>query len=106
MGNYQTVCRIDDLSAGKSRVFSINDVSVGVFNVGGEFYAIEDHCPHAGASLALGSIEGDVVRCRIHHWGFCLRDGVYADENNPTYNARSFPVRIVDDQVQVCIDRS
>jgi len=103
MSNYQTVCTTAEIPDGEARVFAVGEIMVGVFHVGGKYFALDNQCPHAGASLALGSIEGDVVRCRIHHWGFCLRDGVYVDEDKPNCNARTFPVRIVDDQVQVCI---
>lgn len=103
MTDYHTVCTIDQLSDGQARAFSIGDLRIGLFRSGADYFALEDACPHAGASLALGSIEGEVVRCRIHHWGFCLRDGAYVDENRPGSNARSFPVRIVEDKVQVGI---
>ncbi len=85
-------------------MFLVNEIAVGVFHVDGVYYALGNVCPHAGASLAHGSIEGDVVRCRIHHWGFCLRSGRYIDEHKPSYNARSYRVRIVSDEVQVCVE--
>ena len=103
MSKYQTVCRVGEIPEGESRVFTVGETRVGVFHIGGQYYALDNRCPHAGASLADGSIEADVVRCRIHHWGFCIRDGVYVDEEKPSYNARTFPVRIVDQQVQVSI---
>lgn len=105
MAAYRTLCTIDEIPEGEARAFSVGDLRIGLFHSRGEFYALEDRCPHAGASLSLGSIEGDLVRCRIHHWAFCLRDGAYADQDQPNFNARSFPVRIVDGQVQVCVDR-
>lgn len=49
-------------------------------------------------------MEGDVVRCRIHHWGFCVRDGKYVDEDRPHFNARSLPLRLSGDDIQVAID--
>lgn len=85
-------------------MFHVDQTAVGVFHVGGEYYALGNSCPHAGASLAHGSIEGELVRCRIHHWGFCLRSGTYVDEDKPRYNAHSYPIRIVDDQIQVCVE--
>jgi len=82
-------------------MFVVEDVPIGIFRVGGEFFALHNECPHAGASLAHGEIENDVVSCRIHHWRFCIRDGTYIDENRPQFNARTFPVRVVDGRVQV-----
>ena len=105
MGQYQTICKTSEIAEGQARVFPLGDVMIGVFHVGDQFYAIDNHCPHAGASLAHGRVEGDVVRCRIHHWGFCLRDGAYVDEDKAAYNVRTFRVRVVDDEVQVFFDQ-
>ena len=82
-------------------MFVVDDLMVGVFHVDGEFFALDNHCPHEGASLAHGIIEGDTVRCRIHHWRFCIRDGTYLDEDKPRCNARTLPVRVVGEKVQV-----
>jgi nitrite reductase (NADH) small subunit/3-phenylpropionate/trans-cinnamate dioxygenase ferredoxin subunit len=101
MSGFQTVCTTDAVPEGQARAFRLGDTWIGIFHVGGQFFALEDRCPHAGASLARGVIEGDLVRCRIHHWGFCLRDGVYVDEDRPLLNARSLPLRVVGDEIQV-----
>lgn len=82
-------------------MFVVDDVMVGVYHVNGEFFALDNQCPHEGASLARGYIDGDVVSCRIHHWRFCIRDGTYLDEDKLQCNARTFPVRVVGDEVQV-----
>ena len=82
-------------------MFVVNELMIGVFHVNGSFYALADECPHAGASLAQGFLKGNVVRCRIHHWRFSVVDGTYLDEEKPQCNARTFPVRVVGDNVQV-----
>ena len=69
---FQTVCRIDELNEGEARVFTVDNVRVALFRVGGEYFALADACPHAGASLARGMIQDDIVRCRIHHWRVLL----------------------------------
>uniref|UniRef100_K3WKD0 Rieske domain-containing protein n=1 Tax=Globisporangium ultimum (strain ATCC 200006 / CBS 805.95 / DAOM BR144) TaxID=431595 RepID=K3WKD0_GLOUD len=57
----------------------INGKDVAIFKNNGEFFAIDDTCPHQGASLHLGDIEeidGMVcVSCPRHHWPFSLEDG-------------------------------
>ena len=101
---FQTVCLVDDLRSGQSKMFNIHGQMIGVFNVDGEFLAVSNECPHAGASLAHGSFDGDVVSCRIHHWRFCLRSGRYLDQDKPEFNARTFSTRVVDGEVQVSLD--
>lgn len=49
--------------------------SVAVFNVAGEFYVIEDSCPHQGASLCTGKLDGLSIQCRAHGLRFDLRTG-------------------------------
>ncbi len=84
-------------------MFVVDEVPVGVFRVDGNFFALHNECPHAGASLAHGLIDGDVVSCRIHHWRFCVRDGTYLDQNQPEQNAKTIPVRVVGAEVQIDI---
>ena len=101
MPTYHNVCRVDEIPEGEARMYVVKETPIGLFHVAGLYYALHNECPHAGASLAHGIIDNDVVSCRIHHWRFCIRDGSYLDEERPQLNVRSFPVRIVEQQVQV-----
>lgn len=102
MSKFHTVCKVDEVPFGEGRMFSLNQMMVGVFNLGGKFFALDNRCPHAGASLAHGLIENDTVTCRIHHWKFRINDGICLDDGNQC-NARTYPVRIVGDEVQIKI---
>jgi nitrite reductase (NADH) small subunit len=101
MSEFVNLCRVSDIPVGEAKMIFVNEQAFGIFNVSGTFYALDNACPHAGASLSHGIMEGDVVRCRIHHWRFCIRNGTYMDENKPCYNVRTYPTRIVGDQVQI-----
>ena len=48
---------------------------VAVYHVGGRLHAISDVCPHAGASLCGGELDGDVVTCPRHGSQFRVTDG-------------------------------
>jgi nitrite reductase/ring-hydroxylating ferredoxin subunit len=82
-------------------MFVVDEIPVGVFHIDGKFFALHNECPHAGASLAHGLIDGEVVSCRIHHWRFCIRDGTYIDQDRPDHNAKTIPLRVVGNEVQV-----
>lgn len=99
--NFRTVCRTGEIPEGDGRMFAIAERTIGLFNVGGCFFALANECPHAGASLAHGIVENGTVRCRIHHWRFSIRDGTYLDEDKAHCNVQSFPVRVVGDEVQI-----
>src|SRR5690606_27941464 len=36
----------------------------------GEAFALDRTCPHLGAHLGLGQVEGDCLRCPFHAWAF------------------------------------
>jgi nitrite reductase (NADH) small subunit/3-phenylpropionate/trans-cinnamate dioxygenase ferredoxin subunit len=72
---------------------------VAVFFEDGQYSAIDDFCPHMGASLAGGYVEKGTVTCPWHAWRFCTRDGKWLD--NPKIGVDAFEVRVVGDEIQV-----
>ena len=48
---------------------------VAVFNVGGEYYAIDNFCPHKGAPLSEGLLCDHIIECSLHGWQFDVRTG-------------------------------
>jgi 3-phenylpropionate/trans-cinnamate dioxygenase ferredoxin subunit len=73
---------------------------VAVFNVGGEFFAIDDVCTHDCGGLAGGELDDHQVVCPRHGARFCLRTG--AALTPPAYEAvRRYDTRVVDGMVEV-----
>jgi len=102
MSEYQTVGKVDEFAEGVGRAFAVNGRMVAVFRRGDTFHAIDDMCPHMGASLAEGHLEDDSVTCPWHAWRFCVRDGTW--EDNPRVKIDAFPVRVQGDEVQVLVE--
>jgi 3-phenylpropionate/trans-cinnamate dioxygenase ferredoxin subunit len=70
------VCDIAGLPVGEAvRVEAAGRPAISVFNVDGEFLAVDDTCTHQDASLAEGWLEGDTVECPLHATCFSLRSG-------------------------------
>jgi len=70
------VGRVDDLRPNTSISFELPDGNeLAVYNVNGEFYAIENSCPHRGAPLSEGELCGHIVECGLHGWQFDVRSG-------------------------------
>ena len=65
------------------------------------FHAINDFCPHMGASLAGGHVEDGAVYCPWHAWRFCVRDGLWLDNPKSQIRTDTFEVRVVDGNIQV-----
>jgi hypothetical protein len=63
--------------------------------------AIDDFCPHMGASLAGGYVENGKVACPWHAWRFCVKDGTWCD--NPRIKIDAFEVRVEGDEIQVLV---
>ena len=57
------------------QVVMIDEKPVALFNIDGEFIAMDNKCPHRGGSLGDGEIEGDIVTCPWHGWQFNCRTG-------------------------------
>ena len=67
---------IDDLRPGACIRFELPDGNeLAVYNVNGEYYAIENFCPHKGALLSEGELCGHIVECWWHGWQFDVRTG-------------------------------
>ena len=99
MAQLVTVAKVSEIPPGASTVITLNRKDIAVFNVDGTFHAIDDCCPHAGASLAGGYVEAGVVTCPWHAWRFRLSDGAWAD--NPKVKTGCYPVTVVGDEVRV-----
>lgn len=68
---------------------------------GGEVYAIEDACNHAGASLAEGWLEGRCVICPMHAYAFDLKTGQLDRPKGLCGDQRTYRVAIEGDDVAV-----
>jgi nitrite reductase/ring-hydroxylating ferredoxin subunit len=66
---------VTDVEPGQGRAFDVGDKRVAVFNVNGGFFAIDDTCPHAGASLSEGEVEDGKICCPWHYAEFDLETG-------------------------------
>ena len=63
------------LAIGENIVVDVNGVDVAVFNLDGEFYAIQDVCSHDGGEIATGIVEGNEIICPRHGARFCIKTG-------------------------------
>ncbi len=69
------IAHTSELAVGRAQAFQINDKRIALFNVDGQFYAIDDACPHRGASLAESIAKNGKVYCSWHLFDFDLKTG-------------------------------
>jgi nitrite reductase (NADH) small subunit len=114
------VARLEDLLPGEKKVVDIDGTGIGLFNIDGEVYALENVCPHQGGPLCEGDLfrhldaevtanrrirkffrseERTIVACPWHGYEFEIKTG--ACLVNPMYSALTLPVEVRDDGVYV-----
>jgi len=99
------ICAISELPPGEHRLVEWEDLEIGVFNCGGELFAIEDRCSHDNGQLLDGEVDPEhcTVECPRHGARFDLRTG--KPLNLPAYvPVDTFPVSVTDDMIQVEVD--
>ncbi|MDQ6954719.1 MAG: non-heme iron oxygenase ferredoxin subunit [Mariprofundaceae bacterium] len=103
MADWIDVAAQDEFIAGTRRVVETDVGAIAVFNLDGDYYAIEDKCSHDGGELASGTCDGDEIICPRHGARFCIRNG--QSLTPPAYeDIEVFPVRISNAMIQVTIE--
>jgi 3-phenylpropionate/trans-cinnamate dioxygenase ferredoxin subunit len=85
------VAAVEEIPPGRRKLVEAGGRNIVVFNIGGEFFALNNRCPHRGASLGHGiqtalvqstvpgeylcSRPGEMVKCPWHGWEFDIRSG-------------------------------
>jgi nitrite reductase/ring-hydroxylating ferredoxin subunit len=103
------VAGVAEVAPGRCKLVTAKGREIGVFNVGGKFYALANRCPHKGGPLCSGRITGlaqsrgpgdyrlvragEFLRCPWHGWEFEIATGQsYCDPK--TLQARQFEVEV------------
>ncbi len=85
------VATADEIPDGGRKIVEVSGVSIGIFNLGGEFFALRNRCPHQGGPLFEGKLwgaleaqvpgaivygrPGEIIGCLWHGWEFDIRTG-------------------------------
>lgn len=107
----------EEIPPGGRKIVRIAGREVGIFNIGGAFYALKNVCPHQGARVCLGKIvgttlpsevyqfqygrEGQILRCPWHEWEYDIATGESLFD--PSVKVVSYPVEVVGDEIVVTI---
>ncbi|WP_048746063.1 Rieske (2Fe-2S) protein [Paenibacillus sp. P22] len=81
----------EEVPEGGFAVVQVEGREIGIFRIGGNFYALHNYCPHQGAPMCAGRVsgttspsgvyeyeygrEGEILRCPWHGWEFDIRTG-------------------------------
>lgn len=97
MADFVKVATKADLNPGEGMRVKIQDKDIALFNVEGEYYAMDLYCPHAGAPLSDGYLEEDTVLCPWHGWEFNVKTG----ECPTGMIQQTFPVKVEGDDILI-----
>ncbi|MEM9776139.1 MAG: Rieske (2Fe-2S) protein [Chloroflexota bacterium] len=102
-----------NLNPGEKRIVEVNGRSIGVFNVGGDYFALNNRCPHMGGALCEGPVTGttlptdqiefnygrrdELVRCGWHGWEFEIKTGRCTVD--PRMRAKSYQITVESDEL-------
>lgn len=99
MEGFQRVASVQDVPPGQSKVVTLNDRVIALFNVEGKLYAIHNLCPHEGGPLNEGRLKGHVIACPWHDLAFDIRNGQGTDGGG--YCIGAYEVRVEGQDVLV-----
>lgn len=102
---FVNVASIEELPQGERLFLEINQMAIVIFNMAGNLYAVEDRCTHEEVPLGDGDLIGYHIACPRHGARFDVRDGK-AVSLPATEDVRTFPVRVVEGQIQIGIART
>lgn len=101
MSDFIKIANVSELKSGESKVVTLGDRELALFNVDGQFHCIDNFCPHRGGSLGEGVLTGNLVACPLHGWRFDVTTG--QSPVIPTAKVEKFEVVIEDNLVKVKI---
>lgn len=97
----RVVCRVGDVADGCVKRVELDGYApLAVFNIGERYYVTDDTCTHVDASLAEGTIEGDVVTCPFHRGRFHIPSGKVVSRP-PKCDLRTYAVEVLGDEVVI-----
>lgn len=101
MPDFRKALAKSQLPSGSARTVEIDGKAVALFNLDGEFYALDNACPHRGGPLGDGDIAGREVTCPWHAWTFDVPTGC---GTHTASQARTYAVKIEGDDIWVAVN--
>lgn len=101
---FSDILPADQLPVGERVFVEIEGLSIVVFNIAGELFAIADVCSHDDGPVGEGDIEGFAITCPRHGAQFDVRSGQVL-QMPAVVDIPAYPVRVIDGMIQVGIPR-
>jgi nitrite reductase/ring-hydroxylating ferredoxin subunit len=93
------LCKTAACPPGSVRELVAGERIVAIFNVDGQFHALDGICPHQGGPLGKGTLHGCIVTCPWHGWQFDVTTGQH--QASASLRHGTFPTKIEGDEIWV-----
>jgi nitrite reductase/ring-hydroxylating ferredoxin subunit len=101
MSDYVPAIKVADCPPNQGIEVVVAGRMVAIFNVDGDFFALDGVCPHQGGPLGKGQICEHIVTCPWHGWQFDVRNG--HNQITPTIVQPRLPIKVDGEDVLVCV---
>lgn len=104
-----------DVPEGGHRIVQVDGREVGVYRIGGQYYAIMNYCPHQGAPVCVGYVsgtnlpsdvyeykyarQGQILRCPWHGWEFDIKTGESLFSSK--FRVKTYEVEVKDGKIGI-----
>jgi nitrite reductase/ring-hydroxylating ferredoxin subunit len=102
VANWVRIAAVGECPPGRCLEAVAGERVIALFNVDGQFYALDGVCPHQGGPLGEGQLHGAVVTCPWHGWQFCVRTGRH--QLSQAIVQPAFATKVENDTVLVDLD--
>ncbi len=99
MPEFKKALKKSDLVQGSGKTVEIEGNQIALFNVGDQFYAINNICIHRGGPLGEGDLAGNIVTCPWHAWEYDVTSGCTL--HDPSKKVNSYELKIEGDDILV-----
>ena len=96
------VASTDAMPLKEGRRVQCGEQTLALFNLGGEYRAVENQCPHKGGPLADGIVAGTAVFCPLHNWKINLENGCALSGGSG--QVKTFPVKVIQNEIYVAYE--
>ena len=76
---------------------------IALFNLGDEYLAVDNKCPHKSGPLADGITSGKSVFCPLHNWKISLESGCAL--SGGTGQVKKYPVKMDGETILVSFEK-
>ncbi len=103
MAEWVKVAAVGEVNKGQKKQIDLDGLAVLLFNVEGEYYAIEDVCTHDGAPLGNGRFNGKQISCPRHGARFdvCTGKALTMPAVEPV---ETYPVKVEGNDILIEVD--